>query len=617
MKIRNRALAAGLAITSVALLCAPLAHAANDVVLERAVRTVDVSADGTFSQVGEILIRLVTEQGAKGSGQVPIPYSDSLQSLEVVEAYTLKADGTRIDVPADKIFTQAAPVAVNAPMFNDIKYKIIVFPEPQPGGKLYFRTHIKQKTPHFPNHFSVFEAIPLQIATESYLLRVSAPIGYPLKAESRDVPGGKVADKDGRAQWEWKYSNAEAQVPEPFQLMGAEVNPYIAISSFADWPALAKAYRERAADKVNVTPEIQTLADEITKGITEPRAQTQAIYHWVAQNVRYVAVFLGLGGFVPRDTADILKTKYGDCKDHTVILESLLRAKGIETTPVLINTMPTFKLPGIPVVGAFNHAITYVPKLDMYLDGTASHNRFGTLPNGDAGKPVLLVTNGLLANTPHADAKADTVLNRVDMTLKADGSISGRSEIVSTGAIESILRGQIASVPANQKDKLVTRMLANKGEGTYASSSPTDLAVPFAFSAKYEIKDAVTLDSPGAFPFPRGLIVAGVATSVVTGDLNKPERRTPFKCGSQTSIEEISLQLPDSLKVAALPKDVTHKDKSMSFEARYRQDGQKITATRKLIRDRAREYCDPSMWEEVVRVRDIIARDSRAQVLIQ
>ncbi len=207
------------------------------------------------------------------------------------------------------------------------------------------------------------------------------------------------------------------------------------------------------------------------------------------------------------------------------------------------------------MVGAFNHAITYVPKLNMYLDGTASHYRFGTLPNSDAGKPVLLVACGALANTPHADLKTDTVLNRVEMTLKADGSISGRSEIIATGAIESNLRAQIASVPANQKDKLITRLMGNKGEGSYVSSSPNDLALAFTCTAKYEIKDAVTIDSPGAFPLP----------------------------------------LPDNLKVAALPKDVTHKGKTFSFEARYKQDGQKIPATRKLICERAQEYCDPSM----------------------
>ena len=608
-----------LSIALCASFAGPVAFAANDIVIEKTNKTVNINADGTFDQINEVMIRLVTEQGAKGSGQVPLPFSETLQSLEVAEAYTLKPDGTRLDVTADKIFTQAAPIAVSAPMFNDIKYKIIVFPEPLPGGKLYFRVNVKQKTPFFPNHFSHVESIPAHLPIESYVLRLSAPTTYPLKIESRDVGGGRIADKDGRAQWEWKFSQAVPRNPEPFQVSGIDFGPFIAISSFSDWSDLAKAYRERAASKVVVTPEIQALADDITKGLTDQRAQTQAIYQWVARNVRYVGVFLGLGGFVPRDTADILKSKYGDCKDHTVILEALLRAKGIEATPVLISTMPSFKLPAIAVVGVFNHAITYVPSLDLYLDGTASFNRFGTVPNQVSGKPVLQIANGNLAKAPSAGAKQDTALNRIVMTLKADGSLSGKSEVATTGNVESSFRGQIASVPANQKDKLVTRWLGNaqKGEGTYSSSEPNDLAMPFTFSANFDIKDAVTFDSPGAFPMPRGLIYAAIHTLVSTGDLIRVTRKTPFTCSSDTRMEEISLSLPDTVKISALPKDVTHKDKTIYFEARYKQEGQKITATRKLIRDREREDCDPSMWEEVVRVNDIVARDARAQVLVQ
>jgi hypothetical protein len=94
-------------------------------------------------------------------------------------------------------------------------------------------------------------------------------------------------------------------------------------------------------------------------------------------------------------------------------------------------------------------------------------------------------------------------------------------------------------------------------------------------------------------------MVAGVASSLSTGDLNKSVRKTPFKCGSQTSIEEISLQLPGNLKVAALPKDVIHKDKSMSFKARYKQDGQKNTATRKLIRERAYSNLKLKHWHGI------------------
>jgi Domain of Unknown Function with PDB structure (DUF3857) len=117
-----------------------------------------LNKDGTLEQVSEIVIRLVTEQGAKIVGQVPFPYSESLQSIEVLEAYTLKPDGARLEVAKDKIFTQAAAVAVSAPMFYDIKYKIIVFPEPLVGGKVYIRVRVEQTTSLFPNHISILES---------------------------------------------------------------------------------------------------------------------------------------------------------------------------------------------------------------------------------------------------------------------------------------------------------------------------------------------------------------------------------------------------------------------------------------------------------------------------
>ncbi len=46
-----------------------------------------------------------------------------------------------------------------------------------------------------------------------------------------------------------------------------------------------------------------------------------------AQNIRYVAVYLGNGGLEPNSAQSILDNHYGDCKDHVTILEALLAAK--------------------------------------------------------------------------------------------------------------------------------------------------------------------------------------------------------------------------------------------------------------------------------------------------
>ena len=77
------------------------------------------------------------------------------------------------------------------------------------------------------------------------------------------------------------------------------------------------------------------------------------------------------------------------------------------------------------------------------------------------------------------------------------------------------------------------------------------------------------------------------------------------------------MTLTKEITVTALPKNVLHKDKTITFEATYRQDRKRLFVNRKLVVARDQEACDPAMWEEVVRVNGILTRDAKAQVLIQ
>jgi hypothetical protein len=108
---------------------------------------------------------------------------------------------------------------------------------------------------------------------------------------------------------------------------------------------------------------------------------------------RYVAIFLGNGGYVPHDAATILENRYGDCKDHAVLLEALLKAKGIASVPVLINLTNRYRLPEAATPAAFNHALTYLPEFDLYVDLTAGVAPFGTLLANEYGKPVAVAAD--------------------------------------------------------------------------------------------------------------------------------------------------------------------------------------------------------------------------------
>ncbi|MET0222383.1 MAG: DUF3857 domain-containing protein, partial [Tardiphaga sp.] len=64
----------------------------------------EVKPDFTSSEVDEYEVLVKTQAGVENWSQVRLSYSEKMETLSVEEAYTLTSDGTRHDVPADKIY---------------------------------------------------------------------------------------------------------------------------------------------------------------------------------------------------------------------------------------------------------------------------------------------------------------------------------------------------------------------------------------------------------------------------------------------------------------------------------------------------------------------------------
>ncbi|WP_233858865.1 DUF3857 domain-containing transglutaminase family protein [Paraburkholderia sp. HD33-4] len=352
-----------------------------------------VNRDGSSTHDQTRSIRIETEQGVRSYGQISHRYSPELQKFEVIEAYTTTQDGVRIDVPPSAIFTRQSTSSALAPTFDDNLVKTIVFPGVEPGATVTMRTRETQVTPLFPGQFSADDRFSNNKAIKSASVTINAPASMKLYADVVDMPGGLVvADVDGRQTWRWSIKDVPAQPGDEANAPSIDDrSPRLAVTTFPSYEAVGKAYLARARAQVAITPDIQTLANEVTMGITDRRAQADALYQWVSRNIRYVAVILGFGGVVPHTAQDVLHARYGDCKDHTTLLQALLAAKGIQSSTVLVNSDSRYWLPSVASpLAVFNHVITYIPEFDVYLDSTAGTARFGTLTFNEGGKRALL-----------------------------------------------------------------------------------------------------------------------------------------------------------------------------------------------------------------------------------
>ena len=240
-------------------------------------------------------------------------------------------------------------------------------------------------------------------------------------------------------------------------------------------------------------------ADEITKGATTDLAKTQALYQWVARNIRYVSLSFGVGRYQPHYASEVLTNRYGDCKDKATLLDALLDAEAICSSTALINTK--FDLdPDVPAPAQFDHAISFVTigDKDIWLDSTAQVAPFRYLLPQLRGKDALVVLSehGAELRVIPADLPFPT-LYRLDF----DGTVSKRKVDVkiafdSRGDLEFLARTGMLNVTPSKLTEAMT--LGAKRTSPDSGVSFTDLkwGDPFDTTKPFHMQVRINADLP-------------------------------------------------------------------------------------------------------------------------
>jgi hypothetical protein len=579
----------------------------------------DVKANGEYSQITERLFRVDTPQGIKDMGEQRIDYNEKMETLEILEAYTLLPDGSRTDVPADKIKRLDGD---GAEEYSDSKVLAIIFPKVDVGSLLYYKARSYQHTPYFPGHFFWAQYFSPHVTFESVDVQLVHAPEVKLLFDTDSVKGGRVEsqteDAPGSVRYRFSYRQDKAYPAESGQAALTDFAPYLAFTTFANYAELGKAYQARAKPMAEVTPAISALAKELTAGATDDRAKVRKLYNWVSRNIRYVAVYVAEGGYVPHSAQSILDNRYGDCKDHVTMLEALLSAVGIESTTALISSGDAMRIPKLAVSTPFNHAISYIPKLDLYLDSTSQFTPMGTLPDGDTGKPTLLTASATIGNTPHTWWQKDHSHIQVKMVLQKDGSVLGKSTWTSAGVEEVGIRSNQFAYKNRDTQELTTKLLARSQEtgwGKFLKNDPMDLDQPLKVESVFELEALVNVPGPSAMTVPHGLVPGNLRR--MASYKTPPNRRFPVVCGSRAFTESISLTFPEGSQIERVPANVQYNSGPYHYAASYKLVGQELLVKRAYSSRRKTGICNSSDDKNWNAFRSVLQRDLRGQVFFK
>ncbi|WP_052365343.1 DUF3857 domain-containing transglutaminase family protein [Halotalea alkalilenta] len=541
-----------------------------------------VEMDGRFVATTRVGMRLDSERAVTEMKPIRLPYSSTLADQEALEAWTIDDQGRRHEVASGRIIDQPE-TATGTSTFTDLRVVSIDFPNPRLGGELHYVVRYTQQVPYFEGWFSVVANVSPSMPTAYKEISIDAPAGMALTSEVRGFIEDEAETREGRRHYRWTLTDQPSRLVEPHEPSSIDSGPRLAVSSFSDHGQLAAAYRHSAQGKARVTPAIQRLADRITTGIEEPREQAKALYEWTSREIRYVALFLERGGFVPHDAETVLDARYGDCKDYATLLEALLAAKGIDSRPVMVNASETYWHPAMPVM-IYDHMINYLPQFGLFVDATPEMAPFATLMPSLAGKTALVIEpDGFSLATLPVAANRQTI--ETEATLDENGVLAGRTAIEGHGYPELINRHAIGSVRPGAEASYASQLLSRdgyRGQGRLEHSEPRDLSTPFAYALDFSLEDYAWPEPGERLPFPASLgAISGLRNFIYLGA--QPERHQPFICLPIEYRERVSIALPEGdMAEVLLPPDVDQTTALGRYRAEYRRIGMRLEVERQL-----------------------------------
>jgi transglutaminase-like putative cysteine protease len=557
---------------------------ARDTGVERHVRHFVVEPSGAYLLTVEQTRTIAQRDALHDHARYEIGYNQVLEDIISIEAHTEKADGRRLAVQPHQITDQQQATSVDSPMFHNTRLKRVVFPDVDVGDQVAVRYVVRRHTPLFRGHFEDLSSAGLQ-RQRDFRLVYDMPATMLLHADAAGFAPTSTADLPapaaGKRRYAWRYLDGDNPRIEADSVSELDYGKRLAVSTFADYAALARAYQDRAGARAVPDDTVAALATRVTGDVVEPRARAIALSDWVRRNVRYVGVHLGPGGVVPHAAASVVANRYGDAKDHATLLIALLASAGIDSTLALVNNGNAYQLPAAPTLGVLNHAIVYVPSLQLYLDSTANSVAGGFLPAALLGKPAVLTRSGEFAMLPFFQQARSRTLTQ--FTIQPDGS--SRFTVTRTG------NGALAEL---YRDVLVGDVAISLRA---ASSGFKQVPGPARLATTYDLK--------------------GSLGDAVLTFAQEPERRQDFVCPAIDAVDELRFHLPTRSRVLALPRAVHVDDANFAYRSRYAQRGALVTVQRQLKFRHTAATCTPDDYRRMRPALERMVRDLRSQVVLR
>ena len=136
----------------------------------------DVYADGSFVETTKWSRTVLKENALERLKEASVTFSTSVAKGEILEAYTVKKSGQRIDAPQTSYQVNIHDGYKKAsPLYSDHTTISVVFPDLAVGDTVVFSSRVTNSEGIFPNQFTTTHGFSPYMALDNASVEITAP----------------------------------------------------------------------------------------------------------------------------------------------------------------------------------------------------------------------------------------------------------------------------------------------------------------------------------------------------------------------------------------------------------------------------------------------------------
>ncbi|MFN4227304.1 MAG: DUF3857 domain-containing protein [Candidatus Ratteibacteria bacterium] len=503
-------------------------------------------------------IEIGNEKGKK-FGHLQIPFDSEREKVKFIEGQTILPNGKKIKItPNDIKIVTPAEFTEYSSLYPGFKVMSINFPGIEIGSIIEYKYIIYTFKPLIEKHF--WDGFYFQ-STEDFLFsryELKIPKKIKLQIYEKDISLLEKKESFDYITYIWEKKNVPSIIEEILMPPLSEIVPKVYVSTFSSWEEIGKWFFELSKVDKNKEKEIGKVVEELIKDKKTEEEKIISIYNYVCSNIRYVGLEMGIHGYKPHQPEEVLKAKYGDCKDKANLIRRMLEIAGIKSYITLVNTERKVEKE-IPFPGQFNHAIIAILKNNSYifLDPTVEVMRYPYLPPYLEGKYSLICSeNPELKEIPVSNQEKNSRKRIINAIIDKNGNLTAEVTVLPSGIFEANLRNSFRYLKQVERERNLVKELNSILPGTkliYLELNGLETLEKQLIEKYKFLTNNYGIKVGNKIIFQPILIDKLTDLSIVSLD----ERKYPLRLNSNYKKEEIiNYKLPEKIEIEALPDSI-------------------------------------------------------------